>query len=50
MDKRAKIRHSDVVMSTIPDLFVSVKAARGGDWPGSRLLVGELTAVAPDAI
>lgn len=50
IDNRAKIRHSDVVIKTIPDLFVSVKAARGGDWPGSKVLVGELTAVAPEAM
>ena len=44
------MRHSDVVIRTMPDLFVSVKAARGGDWPGRRLLTGELAAVAPEAI
>lgn len=50
MDNRAKIRHSDVVIKTIPDLLVSVKAARGGDWPGSKVPVGELTAVVPEAM
>lgn len=50
MDNRAKMRHSDVVIRTIPDLFVSVKAARGGDWPGSKVLVGGPAAVAPESI
>lgn len=44
------MRHSAVVISTMPDLFVSVKAAKGGDWPGSKVLVGELAAVEPEAM
>lgn len=35
MENRPNIRHKDVAITTIPDLSVSVKAAKGGDWPGS---------------
>lgn len=50
IDNRAKMRHRDVVIKTIPDLLVSVKAARGGDWPGSKVLVGAVTAAVPEAM
>lgn len=41
MENRLNTRHKDVAMTTIPDLSVCVRAARGGDCPGSLWVVDD---------